>query len=101
MKKPALILLTLLFIIIFLSVARITVANRISTSGIALASIEDQVSSYKKENLILQEKLLTVSSFTQISSRAGELGFVPDKGNFVISTSIPVARLDARQAIKQ
>lgn len=91
MKKPALILSALIFAILILSVVRITVANRISTSGIALANMEDQVSSFRKENLILQEKLLAVSSFTQIASKAAEMGFVPKTPNFVITTSIPVA----------
>ncbi len=91
MKKPALILSTLIFVILVLSVVRITVANRISTSGIALQNMENQVSSFRKENLILQEKLLTVSSFTQIASKAAEMGFVPKTSNFVITTSVPVA----------
>lgn len=89
--KPALIIASLVFVILVLSVVRISVANRIATSGIELQSIEAQVASLRKENLILQEKLLTVSSFTQIASRAGELGFVPSKANLVISTGIPVA----------
>lgn len=89
--KPALIIASLVFVILVLSVVRISVANRIATSGIELQSIETQVVSLRKENLILQEKLLTVSSFTQIASRAGELGFVPSKANLVISTGIPVA----------
>lgn len=91
MKKPALIISTLVFVILILFVARISVSNRMSTTGIALAKIEDQVSSYKRENLILQEKFLTISSFTQIASRAGEIGFVPNRANFAIKTSIPVA----------
>lgn len=89
--KPALIIASLVFVILVLSVVRISVANRIATSGIELQSIETQVASLRKENLILQEKLLTVSSFTQIASRAGELGFVPSKANLVISSGIPVA----------
>lgn len=91
MKKPALIISVLVFVILVLSVVRVGVSNRITTGGIAVASIEDQVSSYKKENLILQEKLLTISSLTQIASHAAEIGFVPAKANLVISTGIPVA----------
>ena len=101
MRKPALILSILIFVIIVLSVVRITVANRISTSGIALQNMEDQVSALRKENLILQEKLLALSSFTQIASKAAEMGFVPKTQNFVITTSVPVARADARQPIRQ
>lgn len=91
MKKPALIVTVLIFAVLVLSVVRVSVANRISTSGIELSQIEEEVALLKKENLILQEELLDVSSFTQIASRAGELGFVASGANLVISTAIPVA----------
>ncbi|MEX2007636.1 MAG: hypothetical protein WD992_02590 [Candidatus Levyibacteriota bacterium] len=101
MKKPALILTTLISLVLLLSIVRISVANGISTSGLELKNIEDQVAAIRKENLIIQEKLLTVSSYTQIASKAAELGFVPSKTNLVISSSVPVARADAGQPIKQ
>jgi cell division protein FtsL len=91
MKRPVQIITTLVFLIIALGVVRVTVSNGLSTSGIAVKSIEDNVSSFKKENLILQEQLLSISSYTEIASKAGELGFVPDKTNLVISTSLPIA----------
>ena len=91
MRKPALIIAFLVFVILVLTVVRISVANKIATSGVELQSIEDQVASLRKENLILQEKFLTLSSFTQIASKASELGFVPSKANLVISSGIPVA----------
>lgn len=91
MKRPVQIITSLVFLIIALGVVRVTVSNGLSTSGIALSLTEDSVASYKKENLILQEKLLTISSYTQIASKAGELGFVPNKTNLVISTSLPIA----------
>jgi len=101
MRKPALIITSLVFVILVLSVVRISVANKIATSGIELQSIEDHVASLRRENLILQEKFLTLSSFTQISSRAGELGYVASRANLVISTSVSVARADAGQPIRQ
>lgn len=91
MKRPAQIITTLIFLIIVLGIVRVTVSNGLSTSGIALKSMEDSVSSYKKENLILQEQLLSIASYTEIASKAGELGFVPNKTNLVISTSLPIA----------
>ncbi|MBI2195837.1 MAG: hypothetical protein HYU48_02225 [Candidatus Levybacteria bacterium] len=91
MSKPALILTTLISLVILLSIARISVANRISTSGLEVKNIEDQVAALRKENLILQEKLLTVSSFTQIASKAAKLGFMPAKANLVIKFGVPVA----------
>ena len=91
MKKPALIITTLIFAILVLSIVRISVSNRISTSGIAIAGIEDQASTYKKENLVLQEQLLSISSYTEIASKAATIGFAPSKTNLVISSALPVA----------
>ncbi len=91
MKKPALIITSLIFVILVLSIVRISVSNRISTSGIDIANIEDKVSSFKKENLILQEKVLALGSYTEIASKAATLGFVPSKANLVISTATTVA----------
>ena len=91
MKKPALIITTLMFLVIALVVARVAVSNGLSTSGIAIKTTEDNVSSYKRENLILQEKLLTASSYTQIASKASEIGFLPSKANFVVGSSTTIA----------
>lgn len=91
MNKPALIIGIQIFAILILSVVRVSVSNRISTSGIEVASIETKIDSIKKENLILQEKLLTMSSYTQIASSAAEIGFVPGKTNFAVSGRVPVA----------
>ena len=91
MKKPALIIFIQIFVILTLTVIRVSVTNRISTSGIEVASIEQSIDSIKKENLILQEKLLTLSSYTEIASHAAEVGFVSNKTNFAISSTVPVA----------
>lgn len=91
MKKPALIITSLFFAIIVLSIVRITVSNKISTSGIAVSDMQEKLSSFEKENLALQEQLLDVSSYTQIASKAAELGFVSGKTNLVIGTSVPIA----------
>lgn len=91
MHKPALLILFSIFIIALLAVVRIGVSNKLSTSGIALKKIEDQLNSYKKENMILQEKLLTYASFTQIASKAAQLGFVQDKKSFILNGSLPLS----------
>lgn len=91
MRKPALIIFIQIFVILTLTVIRVAVTNRISTSGIEMASIEQSMDSIKKENLILQEKLLTLSSYTEIASHAAQIGFVPAKNNFAVSSTVPVA----------
>ncbi|MBP9719146.1 MAG: hypothetical protein KBD46_01650 [Candidatus Levybacteria bacterium] len=79
MKKPILFIIVIITIVVSLSVTQVTVSNNLSTTGIELAKIEEQIMTYKKENAMLKEKLLTASSFTTIASAAAELGFVEVK----------------------
>lgn len=91
MKKPALILGTLILIVVVLSVVRIFVSNRIATSGVVLGKVTEEVSKYKLQNSILSEKLYTISSLTNIASKATDLGYTDKKTDFVLSTKLPVA----------
>ncbi len=91
MKKPTLLITFSILTILVLAVVRISVANKLSTSGIMLSKIENQLGYYKKENLLLQESLLTYSSFTHIASQAAQLGFVQDKKSYVLNSTLPLA----------
>ncbi len=91
MKKPALTILFLIFVILVLSVVKTFVSNRISTSGMVLGAIEDKISYYKTENALLSEKLYSMSSLTNISNQAEKLGFVEEKTNFVLTNPLPIA----------
>jgi hypothetical protein len=75
----------------FLSIIQAVVSNRLSTSGIILGKIEDEIHSYKTENLSLSQEYFLVSSLSNISSRATVLGFVKEKSPLVLSTSDVVA----------
>jgi hypothetical protein len=91
MKKPALIITTLVLIIVVLSIVKIFVSNRIATSGVVLGRVQEQLLSYKLENTILSEKLYTLSSLTNIASKAYDLGYTDSKTDFVLSNQVPVA----------
>ncbi|MEK9207925.1 MAG: hypothetical protein AAB922_05550 [Patescibacteria group bacterium] len=92
MKKPVLILVILIIIIISLFGVRTVVSNRISTSGVALGVTEDEIKTYKTENALLREKIFGFASFTHVSSIAAEMGFVESKSALAISRSMPIAR---------
>ncbi len=77
--------------IIILSVVQTIVSNRLSTSGIALGKIEDQIRSLKMANAILGERLFKASALTTIVSKASELGFVEDKSQLVLTKTLPLA----------
>ena len=91
MKKPILVLTILFLSIIALSVARVVVSNGMSTSGIDLDKIQASASSYKIQNAILKEKLLSITSLEYVASKASALGFVESKTSISLTKSIPLA----------
>ena len=74
-----------------LSVVQGAVSNKMSTKGVLVGKIEEQINKYKTENAILSEKLLVYSSFTNVQKKAFMLGFAKDKRQIVISSSVPLA----------
>ncbi|EKD65142.1 MAG: hypothetical protein ACD_50C00178G0007 [uncultured bacterium] len=91
MKKKVFIIAFILFTIISLSVGQVVVSNRLSTEGIDLQKIEEEIHFYKAQNSTLSEKLFTASSLSNIASRAALLGFVENKSQLVVKTSLPIA----------
>jgi len=91
MKKPILTITILISIILILSVVKIFVSNRIATSGVFLGKIEEEINSYKTQNAQLSEKIYTLSSLTNVSQKALQLGYIDQKTDFVLNTQVPVA----------
>lgn len=92
MKKPALIIIVLVGLVVVLSLIKAIVYNSLSTSGVFVGELEDQISFYKTQNAILSEELLVSSSLTSIITKASELGFTnKDQSLLVISSSRPLA----------
>jgi len=91
MKKSYIIMTFLLGLTIVLSVGRAVLSNTLSTSGIFVSKAEQEINSYKTQNVILSEKLLTASSLTNIIEKAKASGFTDEKALMVIKTSGPLA----------
>jgi cell division protein FtsL len=91
MKKPMLLVGSLLFVIIALSVVRITLVNSISTTGIELVDLQNQITKYNKDNELLKEKYLEAASYTNISAKAKRLGFGPQKSQIDMTAPLPLA----------
>ena len=91
MTKTALIISLDITIIVFLLVVQTVISNRLSTGGLMLEKIEDQIHSYSVENAILGEKVADASSLTQILAKADKLNFVESKTAFVLTKSQPLA----------
>lgn len=90
MKKPVLFIILIITIVVSLSIIQVSVSNNLSTTGVELAKIEEKIMIYKKENAVLQEKLLLASSFDTIASKAGEMGFIEEKSR-VFLPKLPLA----------
>jgi cell division protein FtsL len=92
MKRTRLLIGSIFGLVIFLSVVQVTASNRISTTGIELAKLQNELRDVKRQNTLLREKILSQSSLTEIASKAGELGFVEAKNTVFISHPLPIAR---------
>lgn len=91
MKKPILLIIALTIITFGLSIVRIYISNQIDTSGIVLAQIQEQIDSYKMQNILLAQQLYTQTSLTNISAEVFKLGYVETGSNFVLNGQLPVA----------
>jgi len=92
MKKTAYLIGLMVMVIVGLSVVQVTLTNQISTHGIMLTKMQEDLKNYKKENAILKEQILEKSSLTKISEQAKAIGFAPSKSEVYLSTPLPMAR---------
>ena len=72
-------------------IIEISVSNSLTTDGIQLGKIQANIDTVKKDNMLLKEKLLTMSSYTEIASQAAALGFVNAKSAIFLDQPIPLA----------
>lgn len=91
MRKPTIFVMFIVATIVFLSIIQIVVSNSLSTTGIELDSLDDKIKSYRKENSLLEEKLLQASSLTTIDSKAKILGFTEVKSEMVLTAPFTFA----------
>ena len=91
MKKPVLFIALNLLVIIALSIVQVVAANSISTTGIELSKLQDETTTLQKQNEVLHEQVLSLSSLTSIASRAASMGFTESKDTLVIAQPLPLA----------
>lgn len=92
LKKPITFILFLGLTILALSLLQVVVSNRLSTTGVTLGNLQDEIASYKTENTILSQKLLETTSLHSIASQAAQLGFSETKAHLVLSSPLPIAK---------
>ena len=91
MKKPALLIFILIFVVVLLSIVKTFVSNNIATSGVVLSNTQQKLSLLKTQNAILAQKLYTLSSLTEISQKAKNLGYIDGKTSYVLNDRLPIA----------
>lgn len=91
MKKSKYFVLIIIASIFALSIVHVVIANSISTTGASISKIQNELNLYKKENAILHEKILTLSSLTYVNEKASSEGFVPSKAEIYLLTPLPLA----------
>lgn len=97
MKKPLLLLIFFIIIILSLSIIQVAVSNKLSTTGIELENLQSQITKYKKENTLLEEKVLEASSLINVSKKAKALGLVETKSQIYLSNPLPLALGNANE----
>lgn len=91
MKKPLFLIIFLIITIVTLAIVQVGASSKLSTTGIELENLQAQINTYKKENTILEEKVLEAQSLTNVSKKAKELGFVQSKSQIYLFAPLPLA----------
>lgn len=89
--KHTFLIKTLVIITLFLLAGRVVVSNIISTSGVELGFINEQIAVLRVENDTLKQELFLKSSLENIATEAAKLGFIDKKENFVLNAPLPIA----------
>jgi len=91
MKKPLLLITFFIIFILSLSIIQVGTSSKLSTTGIELEEMQSQINKYKKENMILEEKVLENSALINISKKAKKLGFIQSRSQIYLSNTLPFA----------
>lgn len=90
MKKKFIVSI-MMSILVMLSLVQVILSNSLSTTGIALSRLENEVVEYKRQNALLHEVILTETSLTKIASKAATFGYLQGKSQIVIRGFVPIA----------
>lgn len=91
MKKHLLFFSGMGTILIVLTIVQAVIANSMSTVGVDISGMQNEILVYKKENALLKETLLTRSSLTQIASQIEKSGYETAKTQISLSSSSKLA----------
>ncbi|HEV2339850.1 MAG TPA: hypothetical protein VGT05_03740 [Patescibacteria group bacterium] len=90
MKRSYLLLTLLGAIVLILAIVQISVSNMLTTGGIELSNMQQQIADYERRNAILQEKIYTLASLTNIQLEAQRMGFTSQNQTPIAITDHPI-----------
>lgn len=85
--KYKFILKTLIITTLLLALVRVVVSNMISTSGVELGRINEEISAVRLQNDGLRQDLFSRSSLENIATEAAKLGFTDRADKSIVLTS--------------
>lgn len=91
MKRYKITIKLLILITLFLAITRVVVSNTISTSGVELGKINENIATLSLENSLISEKLFSESSLVMVASEAAKMGFTEGQEKLVLTNSLPIA----------
>ncbi len=87
MKRHTIILSLFVITAIVLSVVQIVFGTLYTTAGIEISQLQTQKQALDKENMLLSEKLYSLSSLTTIEASAKQLGFEDETSKSMLVVS--------------
>lgn len=91
MKKPIIIISSLILVIMVLTVTRAIISNNLSTTGVDLSRIDQEIDIFQRKNVLLQEKTLHASAFTTLARTAEQKGYEAISSQIVLTSPLPIA----------
>lgn len=79
MRKLYIIIFILFLLAGGLEVLNINLSDKLASDGLTVRKIQENIDKIEEENQVLNVKVLELTAFETISSKAGQLGFVPAK----------------------
>jgi hypothetical protein len=77
MDRERFVIIVLVSLILFLWLIYVGLIVQLSIENVSYSATLDEIESYKTENLVLKDKILSASSLQTIYQKAVQAGFVP------------------------
>lgn len=91
MKKQIIVLGSMFLVVVVLTVTRAVISNNLSTAGVDLSRLDQEIDAYQRKNALLQEKILHASAYTTLEETAEKRGYEAMSKQIVLTSPLPIA----------